>query len=322
MKILLIIGKKTLAAVVSVVIAPIATIFSLPKMVAIYLDPEIKVRKLSMADILLESGLALFPKRIKNGLIPNKIEIETSTLWLSNKIVSKYKVSFPYFCSQVILHIFYGFLLTTTTVNSIYKTLSSHQNANYPHKEFSIIFSLNTLLFPAICMLFANFNPAFRKFNFVLLSALDEITFPFKYCFSKNPSRLLNPIIHRANFELGNIQAVNIELSKTSLPNLTRVLLQKKSSLLSLDKLIVKSTGLTTDAANLVSEYYLPKKLLVFAFGKENLCKTLTSDQRNIFELTNSESEINSEEIFLKTSAHQNGELETKPNNLKSKKDK
>lgn len=240
-------AKSIPRSLAAAVIFPFATIISFPKMLAIYLNPEIQSRHFT-------------PMNRVWRWLPGYVRSPEPTIKRMKYLVtSRYKISVSYLRSQVFSHLLNGtvifcfgcvsglFLIMDTSAGA--SEASAFNHAAMWSKAIKILACIpsavgmiETLVFP-------------QRTHFI--SAWDEISFPFKRCCNRNAARLIDRLIIKANIGLGEIQRVKQILPRTLRSTLHRDLEQKYNTNEIKEALLNLST-LTVPIIDLIIEYGFP----------------------------------------------------------------
>lgn len=259
-------------SIVAAVIYPIATIFSIPKMIRIYRDREIQTRHFTRGESPPECVSCC------NGRYPDFYRKPPQNIIQKMKLLvtTKYNISLSYLRSQVRIHLLGAYTLaiavpvfsiaTPIVVSNPYSYDNEGQLVRTDPSQFWIILGGFLSLIPSIYGFLRTLLGFGNDTYFI--SAVDEITYPFKKCFTKNPSRLIDRLIVRKNRELGTRESLDFALAKTNLPILNQEFNRTKAILTFLDNFLIDNKApIDKDSMNLVKEYVFSNSL-IFSSGK------------------------------------------------------
>lgn len=249
--------------IVAMAVFPIVSVLSLPKMIRIYLNPEIQSRH-----IFPRLRIPCFSDEYNRP--PSRQALQR----MKNILVAEYKISISHFRSLSTCYFMQGgsFIFLNTVV--LIDKLLSYFILGRGSYLFRFTGLSTVLTISSISVFLPNtffILTEFLKRGFVE-STLDEILFSIKRDFAYikrdyNPTRYVQPLILRANLNLGSIKGLAQALPGTLRPKLHEELAAKCNQIKTIEKSLSDLTTLPRVVTDLIIEY-TEAPSLIFSSGK------------------------------------------------------
>lgn len=311
---LLEIVERFIKGLAAAVIYPVATIISAPKMIRIYFDPDVQTRHITQKDVKPDCNSCCegrHPEFYRRP--PDEVIIRMKQL-----VPARYKISISYLRSQVRIHLTSAYItaicipiyLVVTIASPFWKPDPNNPNNQEPPPSQGVMFTYYGIIMSLIPSLYGLLRTILGFGNQTyFISALDEITYPFKRLCTKKPSRQMDRLIANRSVDAFTKEGLDIRLSRTILPTLNKDLNKQKNKIKLVKEYLNTKVFFPNTTNEIIVDYAFSNSLIFSAGNVINTRKLKALDQmcQPKFESPEEELDIIIENDLKITIANANG---------------